>query len=348
MRFLVVFLTILSVPALALMTNAAAQAAETQQQARAGAMEMRGLDLRMYSTEPTFGELRDPTFWVHAKRGRLEGELDVWSLEEARAIIYRDPEDDLRLEAQQGTFDQTNQVAVLSDGVRATSRDLVVELDDIEWNNEENVAWSDSPARVTSGSNRLTGASVAIYPRDDRIKLGRGSGDIQMAQEAGAGENRKETASDANQQFESIRVEWQGELVGNLSGTLQKITKGAHLIIVAKEPQNNLDIRAESVEFEYASPEDRMPARMHLEGDVVVTHQNGAVRADKVDLDFDTGEAMFTGNPRVENAQIRGAHVSYIQLNLHTQEYVMGGPGRVEEIQLTAPENESANSAERP
>ena len=32
------------------------------------------------------------------------------------------------------------------------------------------LAWSNAPARVTSGANRLSGASVAIYPKADRIE----------------------------------------------------------------------------------------------------------------------------------------------------------------------------------
>lgn len=331
--------------ALVAMAYAPAPAAETPRASAAGdesAIKMQGVDLYMHSDDPTYGERKEPTFWVHAERGRLEEKLKVWSIENAEALVYREAEDNLRLQAREGMIDESNQVARLHGGVRATTGELVMNLEDIEWNNHENIARSESPVSLTDGVNDLSGDSVSIFPKDDRVELGAGNGRIRLAE---LGPAQQETTSQSERsmgQYKALRIEWQGKLVGNLKGTLQRITDGAHLIVLADDPADNLDIKAKTVEFDYAAPEDRMPTRMRLDGDVEFRHQDGVIRSESADIDFEASIAKFTGNPRAEITSIRGIQVDYIQIDLNTEELVMGGPGHIDEIQITDTEKDAA------
>jgi len=314
------------------------------QRAGEGAMSLRGVDLYMHNDAPTFGELREPTIWVHAESGSLSPATDIWSLSHAAAVIYREAEADLHVRAESGRFDQANQRAYLERGVEARAGRMVVRLEALEWDNEQRVARSTSMARLEHGVNELAGASMWLFPGEDRVELGRGFGKIQLAQGPGGAAPGSAGDGERADRYETIELQWQGKLVGNLNGNLQRITEGAHLIVLGASEADNLDIKAESVAFEYDSPDATMPARMKLTDDVVFRHSGGTIRAEDVVLDFTTDRAVFRGEPRVDSDTIKGLKAEYIELDLDTGEFVMG-PGTIEEVQLNREEAGAAGDA---
>ena len=143
------------------------------------AMVMKGVDLYMHDYTPTEGELRDPTFWLHAESGQLAEDEKVWSLQSTRAVIYRE-EQDLFMEAREGWFDQERQVANLQGGVKLTAGSLVTDLEDVFWDNEQGTATSDRPVSVVNGETRLRAESLRISPDEDSLILRNGSGYVAL------------------------------------------------------------------------------------------------------------------------------------------------------------------------
>ena len=153
-------------------------------------MEGRDADFRLYDSSPTAGESKKPTFWVHAGVWRLE-EQDVWSFENARAVIYGRGEDgaEITFDAGQGRF-QKDKTAYLKDGVVAHIEKMTLQLTDIEWINEQRVAQSDNPVTITSDDAHLEGATLRLYPDDKQLVMTNVSGKMRF--DDALGTERKE------------------------------------------------------------------------------------------------------------------------------------------------------------
>lgn len=132
-------------------------------------MTMEGINLYLHDAAPTPGAASRPTFSVHAEQFSL---LDnaVWSFEHARAVIYGEQPGggEITLEAARGRFEE-DRGALLEGGVKAYVDELLMELADIEWVNpqradEEGVARSGNPVRVTGPSLNLSASSLRLYP----------------------------------------------------------------------------------------------------------------------------------------------------------------------------------------
>ena len=147
---------------------------------RRNMMALRGVDLYMHDYTPTEGELRDPTFWIHAGSGQLAEGEKMWSLQSIRAVIYREDDEDLIVEARDGQVNQEKQVAVLRGDVRLTAGTLVVNLEDLLWENEKGTATSKHPVHITDGYMRLEAQSLSIDVDGGALILGEGSGYIRL------------------------------------------------------------------------------------------------------------------------------------------------------------------------
>ena len=140
----------------------------------------KGVDLYMHDYGPTDGRLRDPTFWIHAEQGQRAGAGRTWSLQQTRAVIYREADENLVVEAAIGQFDEEAETARLSGRVRLSTGRLRVDLEELVWDNTKGLATSDRPVRVTDSETQLVASGILINPHDDTIVLNEGSGVIQL------------------------------------------------------------------------------------------------------------------------------------------------------------------------
>jgi len=147
-------------------------------------MLLSGVNLWMHDYTPTAGQLRKPTIWVHAESGRLAEDSQLWSLQDTRAVIYRENDEDLTADAAQGAFDQTDETAVLTGDVTLLAGSLEVALEKLKWDNVAGVATSDRPVRVTSGEMWLTGEAMWIRPDENLLQIEGGSGAMPFAEVA--------------------------------------------------------------------------------------------------------------------------------------------------------------------
>ena len=134
-------------------------------------MEGRGADFRLFDGDPTTGPARRPRLWLHVDSFSL-AEENIWSFKNARAVIYgRDEQmEDMFLEAGGGSY-QEGKSAYLKDGVIAKIGDMELDLQDIEWLNEEGLGKSDYALSIKTPDSDLKASSVRLYHRENKIVL---------------------------------------------------------------------------------------------------------------------------------------------------------------------------------
>jgi len=298
---------------------------------------MEDLNLYLHSSDPSFGEIEDPTFWVHAARGeQLDGKR--WALEGAKAVIYRKPEDDLVLVAETGTLDQDGQTAKLAGGVQVTSGPMAVQIEEIAWDEAQRVARSDYVATLSHGDNRIVGDSIAIFPDDDRVELGGGTATIQLAAAEDTEKKRESAPTDI---YKRLDIEEQHGTSGSLKGApLQKIQGPVRMSLIGKLPEDTLTIRAGLVTLEYGNdPEVRTPTRVLLTGGVEIKQAASLVKSDTAELDLAGRKARFNGNVTITGDQIANGSGPFLDMDLETGVWTLGGPGGVMSFDFTASES---------
>lgn len=145
---------------------------------------MAGMDLYMHDYSPTAGEVRKPTFWVHAAKGELIEENQIWALTHTKAIVYRRGEEDLILEAAFGLFDEANKIAHLNGNVRIHTASMDMEMAQIQWDNEASVVRSLEPLDLIAGNTRLHAAGVILRPEDGTYELSEVSGRVAFEEKS--------------------------------------------------------------------------------------------------------------------------------------------------------------------
>lgn len=137
------------------------------------------MDLYMHDIEPTGAERRKPTLWVHAAEGQLKAD-NSWALADARAVIYREQEEDILLESRAGSFDESRKVAVLDGGVKVAAGDLQFSTDSVSYDNTHRVVQTHSPVELSDGNTRLTAEAATLEPDDGVIMLSNVSGTLSL------------------------------------------------------------------------------------------------------------------------------------------------------------------------
>lgn len=341
------FVLVFVATSVALFAHAAdSQAKPAKSDAAAIKMEGEGINLWMSSSHPTFGQPEDPTFWVHAERGQLLDEPRIWSLEQTRAVIYRNPEEDLVLVARTGTFDEENKSAQLDGDVRVTSGSMVADLANIQWDNAAGVAHSEALATLDDGVNRLVGRAVALYAQEGRFELGEGSAQIQLAQLQG---EKPQDEKKKSPEFESISIPKHSGIVGNLNGGVREIRGPVELNLIGIDPANTMNIKADHVNFEYAAGDEKMPTKILLKGHVSLRRADANFAADEGAIDLNTRKARFDGNVVMTGEQIQGASGQYFELNLDTGDFDFGGDASsIDKLWLVAPKKAEKPADSKP
>jgi hypothetical protein len=295
------------------------------------ASEIHGIELRFDTSRPTFGQAETPAFSVRAETGVQKSDLRQWSLEDARATIYRKSADNLQLVAKSMTFDTEKKEAQMGGGVRVTSGRLVVEAADMSWDDTARVAKTDSFATLDDGANRITGKSISIFPDNDLIQVGGGTGSIRLAAEEKNQPPKPEAAdakkAEANDKFDRIDIKKYEGTEANLSGRVRVVKGPAQIELVGKDPADTIKVDADLVTFDYATDGDNSPSVLEFKGHVLFTLSQGTVRTDLAKVDFSGQKVEFRKNVAVELTQINGK-MDKLDLNLDTRDIIIG-PGQI-------------------
>lgn len=125
--------------------------------------------------------------------------------------------------------------------------------------------------------------------------------------------------------FDHILLHHVGTLEGNYQEGhfLRKMAGGVDMTFVAADPSDNLKIQAETVDFVYGQEDSDQPSRILLEGGVHITNRDNIIRSEKADVDFQSGMAVFTGNPVMNTEQVKDLAAEKILVNLRTGDFEM-------------------------
>ena len=145
-------------------------------------VEFKGVDLRLFNTEPTQTSARKPRFWLHADKQTITAE-GVTSFEKAHAVVYgkETDEEQLTLDAGAGQYKE-DEMVYLSNEVVARAGEVTIRAQDMTYENNSKVAKSDNPVSIDSPKMQLKAASVRILPDTREMELGQGSGTIPIGE----------------------------------------------------------------------------------------------------------------------------------------------------------------------
>lgn len=115
-------------------------------------------------------------------------------------------------------------------------------------------------------------------------------------------------------------------LEGNLKTTIREMTGAVNMTLLAEDPERNLTVKAERVQFTYDSDTARTPSKILLERNVTVAHPQGTVHSQMASIDFSKSVVRFTGNPRLDSEQLQGLQAKEIVLNLETEDFTILNP----------------------
>ena len=137
------------------------------------------MTLRLFDEQAGPEGARHPLFTITSPSffGHGEGQ---WGFDEARAVIREPNGDTIEMEAGAGELNQQTRQAVLRDSVTVTARGLRLELEELEWLNDERIARSDKPLEVVVESGRVQAESMELHPAEDRLYLNKVRGSLRL------------------------------------------------------------------------------------------------------------------------------------------------------------------------
>lgn len=137
------------------------------------------MDLYMHDIQPTGDVRRTPTLWVHAAHGQLKADSS-WALADASAVIYREHDEEIRLESKSGRFDESNKVAVLDGGVKVAAGGVHLSTDSVRYDNTHRVVQTIAPVELSDGKTTLNAEGATLEPEDGTVTLTNVSGTLSL------------------------------------------------------------------------------------------------------------------------------------------------------------------------
>ena len=137
------------------------------------------MTLRLFDEQAGPEGARHPLFTITSPSffGHGEGQ---WGFNDAQATIREPNGDIIEMRAGTGEVNQQTRQAVLRDSVTVTARGLRLELEELEWLNDERIARSEKPLEVVVESGRVQAESMELHPAEDRLYLNKVRGSLRL------------------------------------------------------------------------------------------------------------------------------------------------------------------------
>ncbi|HEO71069.1 MAG TPA: hypothetical protein ENN80_07385 [Candidatus Hydrogenedentes bacterium] len=134
------------------------------------------IHLYLHDTRPTQGAPRKPAFAVQAESVAL-ADQGVQSFQNARAVIHSADRqtEDILIDAGCGRIEEAKS-AYLEGGVVARIGSMRLDLEDLEWLNQQRLARTDRPVRIVDGSSRFRAAGMRLDMDAGELILTNGTG----------------------------------------------------------------------------------------------------------------------------------------------------------------------------
>lgn len=309
-----------------------------------------GMNSYFYDDERGAGGLRvAPTFWFHADKGEVDMVTGKSVLKGVQAVVYRDEAENLTFEAPAGKVDENRKVASMSGGVKAVAGTIHIETDEITYDHSLETAETNGNARMVDGDTLLDAEGLSLHTGENTFELVgvRGRFDFSSEIDQTNGGRAKSVASivfaaavygateDTSDKkvsgfdYDYVEIHHVGYLKGNYAtGRLLEMADGVSVTFVADDQTKNLIIRAQTVTFEYASDGARKPSKIKIEGGVTVENREYSMHSEHAEINFDTGEATFTGSPEIEGPVFGTGSMKMesILFNLNNSKFILYSP----------------------
>ena len=135
--------------------------------------------LRLFDESPGADGARRPVFTVSSPQFSHEGG-GRWLFRDASAVILDPGGEEILLRAASGRMNQETREAWLEGDVTLQAEDMAMELQDVEWVNEDRVARSGKPLRVAVGETRFEASAMELWPDENRLRLTDVRGSIHL------------------------------------------------------------------------------------------------------------------------------------------------------------------------
>lgn len=125
--------------------------------------------------------------------------------------------------------------------------------------------------------------------------------------------------------FEDINIKRAGKLIGNFKtgNFVERLEGGVDLTIISADPADNLDIQADSIDFDYTGSEESTPTKLTLTGNVVIVNPTMKLMAPKAVLNTKTNIAEFIGDTDIYAEGKSPVRASTVVVNMETGEINM-------------------------
>ena len=101
---------------------------------------------------------------------------------------------------------------------------------------------------------------------------------------------------------------------------LKFLHKGVHISVKGETPEDTIDIKAESIDFNYASKEDTEPSTLELSGSVEIKMGDIVIKCAKATIFVAKQEAHFFNVNHLEYPALGTLKADTIKLNFATEE----------------------------
>jgi len=111
-----------------------------------------------------------------------------------------------------------------------------------------------------------------------------------------------------------------GEFVFNFeTQQIERMSRGADITFYPDDPgERPMRLRAREMTFQWSSQEASEPSNMLMEGNVIITHPRGEIRAARADWNVATSVMVFTGSPSITSDRSGTLTGERMELNLRT------------------------------
>lgn len=134
--------------------------------------------------------------------------------------------------------------------------------------------------------------------------------------------------------YSKMKIEQAGAILGNFNGAIEEMSGGVRIVLLSEDPaKGNLPIAANTITFEWAEGGGQ-PRLIILSGDVRIQHPEADITAGRAEWNFETGELVFTGNPKMNSPRAQNMQGEKMVLNMETGTFAVTGGVRIPEIDL--------------
>lgn len=113
-----------------------------------------------------------------------------------------------------------------------------------------------------------------------------------------------------------------GRMKGNFAtGAIDEMTDGVKIRLLSDDPEKKpLPIKAQTMKFTWKEGQTT-PSTIVMDRNVEVNHPDAQITAGHAEWNFESGELVFSGDPVVNNAKIKGLRGEKMMLNVKTNTF---------------------------